>query len=108
MTKPSEVAMRAAENFINTTLSMGECNRLGIKRYSILAKIIDKHMALSRKTAGALIEALEEMDCMYEAMLKEANHGASFYTGKTIQMMNETPIRAQRTLTLAKKEMDYE
>ena len=48
-----------------------------------------------------LMAALIRMDTMHEMMMKEANHGASAYSAKTLQEMNEAPIQAAKAIQAA-------
>lgn len=51
--------------------------------------------------APDLLEALVNMNALYEAMMEDVNHGASCYNAETLQAMNEVPILAKRVIAKA-------
>jgi hypothetical protein len=48
-----------------------------------------------------LLAALKRMDAMHDLMMKQVNHGASFYQSDCLHEMNAAPIQAARAIAKA-------
>jgi uncharacterized coiled-coil DUF342 family protein len=51
-----------------------------------------------------LLAALKRMQALHDLMMKQANHGASFYQADCLREMNEAPIQAARAIAKVEAE----